>query len=201
MTTAGTFHTNAAVDPSGIETIHRQPISQSAAKIVSPPARHTPTIQFMLNAQIGYRHMSTSSICVADEMIDGSTLKKNGNVFESGHRKMPIAAPIAGMNHTDRLAYARALSVSPAPMNLPMITPMPLPKPIKNTHVSWLIVPVMLNAVIASVPACAKIEFCTVMPKPQNVSFIITGSATFKNFATKPRSNEKYVFKLPHASK
>src|SRR5574344_1033603 len=191
MTTAGTFHTNAAVAPSGMDTSHRQPISQSAANTVSPPARHTPTIQFMLNAQIGYRHMSTSSICVADEMIDGSTLKKKGSVFESGHRKMPIAAPIAGMNHTERRAYAFAFSFSPAPMNLPMMTLIPLPRPMKNTHVSWLMVPVMLNAVIASVPACAKMEFCVVMPNPQNVSLIMTGSATFTNFATKPQSNEK----------
>src|SRR5574344_436028 len=201
MNIGSSFQMNAAHAPSGIDTSHKQLTSHIAEKIVSPPARHTPTIQFMLNAQIGYRHMSTRSIFVALSIIEASTLKKNGNVLESGRSRSPIAAPIAGMNQTERLAYARAFSNSPEPMNFPIMTPMPLPSPMKNTHVSWLIVPVMLNAVYAFGSVCEKMEFCIVIPRPQNVSFIKTGRATLINFATNPRSNEKYVFKLPHASK
>ena len=78
--------------------------------------------------------------------------------------------------------------------------PAPFPTPIKNTHVSWEIVPVILNAASASVLACEKIEFSIVIPKPHSVSFMMTGSAILTKRARKSRSNEKSSANRPHAS-
>ena len=133
-------------------------------------------------------------------MICVPTLNKTGSASESGKSREPIRTAIAGINHADRFAYRRASASAPSPIFFPMMIPAPFPTPIKNTHVSWEIVPVILNAASASVLACEKIEFSVVIPKLHSVSFTMTGNAILTKRAKKSRLNEKSSAKRPHAS-
>ena len=84
----------------------------------------------------------------------------------------------AGINQLKVFADLMAASRCPAPICLPMMMAAALPVPMKKIHVNWEMVLQILKAEIASVPAWEKIEFCRVIPKPQNVSLKITGKAT-----------------------
>ena len=85
-------------------------------------------------------------------------------------------------------------------MYLPIMIPAPLPHPIIKTQVSCEIVPVMLKAAIAAVPACAKMAVSVVIPKPQRASLKITGNAIFENFAKKEVSKLKMFFRRVQTS-
>ena len=87
-----------------METHHKTTISATAEKTVSPPALQTPTIQFMQKELKGYININIIKIDVAVFMISGSTLKKNGNSFESGSKRIPTQIPISGINHKEREA-------------------------------------------------------------------------------------------------